>query len=88
MQDHELTHDEFGEDLEADSFEFDFETSDEFDLEAGGESPEDKVEGSIADAVPAGVGMVARTGQAVVASHRQQSGRWTRRGNTVVLFGI
>lgn len=82
MQNPEPTQNEFGEDLEADAFEF--ETS---DMETGVESAEGMPEGAIADAISAvslkqlgaNMGMLAR---------RQQSGRWVRRGNTVVLFGI
>ena len=84
MQDYELTEEEFGEDLEADSFEF--ETNEEFDMEAWGESPDDEAGGvmSIANAVAAGIpGIHSGT-----ASHRQQSGRWVRRGRHIVLYGI
>jgi hypothetical protein len=78
MQNPEPIQSEFGEDLEADAFEF--ETS---DTETGVESPE----GAIADAISAlsAKQLGARMG---VLAHRQQSGRWVRRGNTVVLIGI
>jgi hypothetical protein len=78
MQDYELTQHEFGEDLEADSFEF--EMGDEFEMEA-----------NISDAVPLAKGKSiqdAAFAAARIATARQQSGRWVRRGNTVVLFGI
>jgi hypothetical protein len=83
MQDHELTQDEFGEDFEADSFEF--EASDELDLEAEGEGPEDEYEGSIGQTAAAAAGQMAVQ---MTAPRRKQSGRWVRRGNTVVLYGI
>lgn len=82
MQKPEPTQNEFGEDLEADAFEF--ETS---DMETGVESLEGMPEGAIADAISAVSAnqLGARLG---MLAHRQQSGRWVRRGNTVVLFGI
>jgi hypothetical protein len=83
MQDHELTQDEFGEDFEADSFEF--EARDEFDKEVGGEGPEDEYEGAISQAAAAAAGQMTLQ---MAAPHRKQSGRWMRRGNTVVLYGI
>lgn len=90
MQDHELTQHEFEEDLEADAFEF--ESSDEFDMEAGFASPEDKVEDPLANAAAAGLAKGKSTGALIPAmgalAHRKQSGRWIRRGNTVVVFGI
>jgi hypothetical protein len=82
MQDHELTEDEFGEDFEADSFELE---AGEFDLESGGEGSEDEYEGSIGQAAPVAAGQLALL---MAAPHRKQSGRWMRRGNTVVLYGI
>jgi hypothetical protein len=78
MQDQELTEHEFGEDFEADSFELE---ASKFDMEAGGEGPEDEYEGSIGQAAAAAAGQMA-------APHGKQSGRWTRRGNPVVLYGI
>jgi hypothetical protein len=78
MQNPEPTQNEFGEDLEADAFEF--ETS---DMETGVESPE----GAIADAISA-VSAKQLGAHIGMLAHRQQSGRWVRRGNTVVLFGI
>jgi hypothetical protein len=90
MQDYELPQDEFGEDFEADSFEF--ESSDEFDMETGFESPEDRVEDPVADAAAARLVKGESIGALIPAmgalAHRKQSGRWIRRGNTVVLFGI
>jgi hypothetical protein len=89
MQDPELTQNEFRQDLKPDSLEFDFETSDEFDLEAWGESPQDEASGmSIANAIGkrAMIGpahkVVAQPG---AAARRQQSGRCVRHGNHVVL---
>ena len=72
MQDYELTQHELGEDLEADSFEFEMETN-------------------ISDAVPLAKGKSIQdvaVAAARIATARQQSGRWVRRGNTVVLLGI
>ena len=88
MQDHEPIHEGFGEDLEADSFEF--EMGDEFETASRAESPQDEVEepGNISQALPAGAQPFLQAAAARAASHRQQSGRWIRRGNTVVLFGI
>ena len=84
MQDYEITEDEFGEDYEADSFAF--EMNDESDTEAWGESPGEEAGGvmSIANAVAAGIPSL----QPGAAAHRKHSGRWMRRGNTVVLYGI
>jgi hypothetical protein len=82
MQNPEPTQNEFGEDLEADAFEF--ETS---DMETGVESPEGMPEGAIGDAISALSAKQLGAHMGVLA-HRQQSGRWVRRDDTVVLFGI
>jgi hypothetical protein len=83
VQDHELTHAEFGEDLETDAFEF--------DMESWVERPQDEATGiSAAQAAfdAAAAFQKAKSVQSGAASHRKHSGSWLRRGNTVVQFGI